>query len=664
MPRIWKIKCSVHIIDLASGFFCFKFASNEEMNSVLTGGPWFLGGQALLLIPWRRNFQPMFERIDSIPVWVQFSRLPNEYIQKEVLLQMASTLGKLIKIDEITLKGQRAKFARICVLWDLSKAVPNGPWINCAGSRFWQALAIENILKLCFRCGKIRHIVDHCFVTMNAQKGENDEEINRRNEFLLLLMVEWVALSLLEKWNLYEVREIYSCSQAIHLLINKKGSNPWLLFGIYASNDGKDRSLLWELLRNIEVSHTLWLVVGDFNFIESQDDKLGGRPFSAGASLDSFKDFCSSAGLFDLGFCGIRIASDHKPILVDTRPNNYPKFGKRSFVFEMYWFEYQEAYSIIKSAWSESGISCSTMDQFTNKLKQLSRNLEEWNKNKVGSIEKELRSTLDEIEILEKIEAQKQCNDQDIIRLKSLINKSMALNMQPLEIVNAFARRYCNLWKETDLCYDDWNKLDAFAWKRVPHNMYDELIRKVSADEIEGAIKSMERGKAPSPDGSGLEFYLNYWELIKNPLLLAFNEFQQKAHIPNSWGLTSMVFIPKKENPRTITDYRPIALCNVQYKILSKLLVNRLKICIDKVVSNEQAAFIQNRKLHDNIIIASEIVNIISKSKRKKHFLILKLDLEKTFDRVSWEAVHEIMKRMNFPRVFCGWLMACLKSAS
>ncbi|WOL01154.1 hypothetical protein Cni_G09868 [Canna indica] len=76
MLRIWKIRCSVQVLYLAAGFFCFKFASAEDLNVVMIGGPWFLGGQALLLIPWRINFLPMMERIDSIPVWI-IARSPN-----------------------------------------------------------------------------------------------------------------------------------------------------------------------------------------------------------------------------------------------------------------------------------------------------------------------------------------------------------------------------------------------------------------------------------------------------------------------------------------------------------------------------------------------------------------------------------------------------------
>ncbi|WOL11361.1 hypothetical protein Cni_G20123 [Canna indica] len=125
MPRIWKTRGSVQVIDMAAGYFCFKFTCAEDRNRVLTEGPWFFRGQALLLTPWRPNFQPLLEKIDSIPVWIQLPGLPIEYLQKDILLKIVSCIGHPIKIDSVTLNGQRAKFARVCMLWNLKDRIPS-----------------------------------------------------------------------------------------------------------------------------------------------------------------------------------------------------------------------------------------------------------------------------------------------------------------------------------------------------------------------------------------------------------------------------------------------------------------------------------------------------------------------------------------------------------
>ncbi|WOK97754.1 hypothetical protein Cni_G06462 [Canna indica] len=78
---------------------------------------------------------------------------------------IAAAVGRPLKIDEVTLKGCRAKFARVCILWDLSKAVPNGLWIKCMGKSIWQAAAFENVPRLYYKCGKFGHLQEHCLMS-------------------------------------------------------------------------------------------------------------------------------------------------------------------------------------------------------------------------------------------------------------------------------------------------------------------------------------------------------------------------------------------------------------------------------------------------------------------------------------------------------------------
>ncbi|WOK96222.1 hypothetical protein Cni_G04929 [Canna indica] len=173
LPKIWKTNGSIQVINMALGFFCFKFANKDYLNKVLAGGSWFLRKQVLMLISWKVNFQPMLEKISSIPVWIQFPGLPLEYIQREILIKIASSIGQPLKIDEITLKDQRAKFAQICVLWDLDKIVPQGIWINCMRNKFWQAPAFENITRLCYTCDKVGHTSDQCSLKPETMEVKN-----------------------------------------------------------------------------------------------------------------------------------------------------------------------------------------------------------------------------------------------------------------------------------------------------------------------------------------------------------------------------------------------------------------------------------------------------------------------------------------------------------
>ena len=95
---------------------------------------------------------------------------------------------------------------------------------------------------------------------------------------------------------------------------------------------------------------------------------------------------------------------------------------------------------------------------------------------------------------------------------------------------------------------------------------------------------------------------------------------------------TFLVLIPKVENPQMVSQLRPIGLCNVAYKVVSKVIVNRIKPILDKVVAPTQASFVPGRQITDNIVIAQEMLHTMRRKKGKIGFMDLKIDLEKAFD--------------------------------
>lgn len=98
-------------------------------------------------------------------------------------------------------------------------------------------------------------------------------------------------------------------------------------------------------------------------------------------------------------------------------------------------------------------------------------------------------------------------------------------------------------------------------------------------------------------------------------------------------------FIPKKLVPQVPTDYRPISLCNVVYKIIAKSLANRLKPHLPDYIDPSQQAFIEGRRISDNIIIAQEITHTFALKSSKHHTFMLKIDLAKAFDRLEWNFI-------------------------
>ena len=124
---------------------------------------------------------------------------------------------------------------------------------------------------------------------------------------------------------------------------------------------------------------------------------------------------------------------------------------------------------------------------------------------------------------------------------------------------------------------------------------------------------------------------------------------------------TFITLIPKVMIPEEVSQFRPISLCNVTYKIIFKIMVNRVKPLMDKLISPYQNAFIQDRNILDNILIAHEIIDTFKKKKgRKKGYGALKVDMCKAYDRVSWIFVKAVLILMNFGSNWVHRIMECV----
>ena len=144
--------------------------------------------------------------------------------------------------------------------------------------------------------------------------------------------------------------------------------------------------------------------------------------------------------------------------------------------------------------------------------------------------------------------------------------------------------------------------------------------------------------KAPGPDGFPLAFWSFSWDFVKNEVLGFFKEFYEHIRFVKNLNATFLVLIPKKQTVEDFKDLRPISLVGGLYKILTKVLANRIKRVMEKVISKSQNAFVEGRQILDIVLIANEIVD--STLRRKKCGLVYKLDIEKAYDSISWEFLY------------------------
>ena len=128
---------------------------------------------------------------------------------------------------------------------------------------------------------------------------------------------------------------------------------------------------------------------------------------------------------------------------------------------------------------------------------------------------------------------------------------------------------------------------------------------------------------------------------------------------------TNISLIPKANTPKKMTDFRPISLCNVVYKLISKILANRLKPLLPYIITENQSAFTSDCLITDNVIVAFELMHFLNhKTAGKEGFMVAKLDMSKAFDRVEWCFIHGVMERMGFSTRWINLIMECISSVS
>ncbi|KAL3529594.1 hypothetical protein ACH5RR_008916 [Cinchona calisaya] len=176
--------------------------------------------------------------------------------------------------------------------------------------------------------------------------------------------------------------------------------------------------------------------------------------------------------------------------------------------------------------------------------------------------------------------------------------------------------------------------------------MNEALTKPVDEDEIRLAFFSMNPDEAPGPDGMSPLFFQTYWHIIHKDVVDAIQSCFHSGFLLKSINETLVTLIPKCDIPTNLTHYRPISLRNALYKAISKILVNRLKPFLNACISKNQAAFVPDRQIFDNVIISREYLHF-QKNKRlgKVGRMALKLDMSKAYDKVEWTFLVEIMRK-------------------
>lgn len=191
-----------------------------------------------------------------------------------------------------------------------------------------------------------------------------------------------------------------------------------------------------------------------------------------------------------------------------------------------------------------------------------------------------------------------------------------------------------------------------------------DLNKTFSAEEVEKAVRAMGSFKAPGPDGFQPVFYQRCWETVGESVIRFVLLFFETGKLPENTNDALVVLIPKVLKPEYITQFRPISLCNVLFKTITKAMVGRLKSIMPKLIGPAQSSFIPGRLSADNIVVVQEAVHSMKKKQGRKGWMLLKLDLEKAYDRLRWDFLEDTLRAAGLSENWAKRIMECVAGPS
>ncbi|XP_057251329.1 uncharacterized protein LOC130591670 [Beta vulgaris subsp. vulgaris] len=310
-------------------------------------------------------------------------------------------------------------------------------------------------------------------------------------------------------------------------------------------------------------------------------------------------------------------SSDHCQVSLDLSISKSSKAPP--FRFEKMWCQRKDYDTLVKKTWC-TRFNGSHMFNLVKKCKLLKENSKKWNLSQFGNIFRQLR----------------------------LVNSKLA-NIQERLIPNP-------------LCSSLILQQERFLQKR--ENYYLLVVNIVSVEEIKAATFDLAPDKSPGPDGFPPFFFQKYWTLVGNSVVRAVKAFFHSGNILKEINHTFLALIPKIDNSSNANHFRPISLCSTIYKIISKVICNRLKSVMGKIIHPLQGAFVPERLIQDNILIAHEVFHSFSKKSGSEGWIAIKLDMEKAYDRLEWDYILVSLRKLGFCPQWIAWIKTCISTPS
>ena len=246
-------------------------------------------------------------------------------------------------------------------------------------------------------------------------------------------------------------------------------------------------------------------------------------------------------------------------------------------------------------------------------------------------------------------------------RMKGLLDSEGIWHEDEDKMQEIVEQYYHDLFTSTDPTSAQIQEVLKHIEQVISPTVNEALLRPYTKAEIFEALQQMHPNKAPGPDGMHAIFFQKFWHIVGDDVAGLVINILHGGEMPEECNKTNIVMIPKIKDPTELSKYRPISLCNVIYKLVSKAIVIRLKTILPDLVTENQSAFVPGRQITDNVLIAMELFHTMKQRNNcRRGVIAMKLDMSKAYDRVEWGFLRKMLLTMGFDGRWVNLIMNCV----